>query len=235
MLRQPSEGLAAGIRLAADVCCRRCIFEHGVVGVILTSLARVGAQPLDAQVAESETFDFGDIYGSIAVDKVGGRAVCLVTCDGSVLVGPCRPLLCEILQQQVGQCLAVVADHLHVGTHQFGQVFFQFVAASLLELFEERRCPCGISHLIAVVEECVRVGGTRAFKGLLNVTKIIRHSLAVKMVDNQSLTAGSCPFHLHDSVTDVQGDDAPLSSIGLFCGICFLLAFGFLAFDNGDW
>ena len=112
MFCQPRERLAAGVGLAADMGCRRGVLEHRVVAVVLTRLARVGAQTLDAELRQSEALNLGDVDSCIAVDEVGGRTVSLVARDGSVLMCPLRPLLGEVLQQQIAQRLAVVLQFL---------------------------------------------------------------------------------------------------------------------------
>ena len=209
MLCQPCECLTAGEGLATDVCCRRCILEHRVVAVVLARLAGVGAQTLDAEVAESEPLYLGNVYGSIAVNQVGGRTVGLVAGDGPVAVCPCRPLLGEVLQQQVAQCLAVVGYRLHVARCQFRQVLFQLVAAPFLKLFEEGRGPCGLCHLVGVVEERMRIRCLCAFESLFNVAQVVGYGMAVEVVDDQSFPAGCSALYLHDTIAHIQCYDAP--------------------------
>ena len=43
MLRQPREGLGTGEWLTRDVCCRRSVFEHGEVSIVLAGHARIRA------------------------------------------------------------------------------------------------------------------------------------------------------------------------------------------------
>ena len=135
MLRQPGEGLTRRIGLAADMGCRGSVFQHGEVGVVLAGLARIGAQPFDAQIRESETFDLGDVDSGITVDEVGGRAVRLVAGDGTVAVGPGRPLVGEVLKEHVAKCLAVVADDFRIALLQEQEIVLQLIAAPLLEFF----------------------------------------------------------------------------------------------------
>ena len=49
MLGEPGERFARGEWLAGDVGGRWRILQHREVGVVLACLARIGAQPLDAQ------------------------------------------------------------------------------------------------------------------------------------------------------------------------------------------
>ena len=94
-------------------------------------------------------------------------------------------------------------------------MLFQFVAAALLELLEELWRPRGFRHFVAVVEECARVGGTRAFEGGFDVFQIIRHSLFVEVVDNQSFTTRRSTLHLHNTIADINGNDAPLCLVDI--------------------
>ena len=112
--------------------------ENGIdvreVGIVLAGLARIGAQPFDAQIRESEAFDLGDVDSGITVDEVGGRAVRLVAGDGTVAVGPGRPLVGEVLEEHVAECLAVVADDFRIALLQEREIVLQLIAAPLLEL-----------------------------------------------------------------------------------------------------
>ena len=95
-------------------------------------------------------------------------------------------------------------------------MLFQLVAAALLELLEELRRPRGFRYFVAVVEECARVGGTRAFEGGFDMLQIIRHRLLVEVVDDQTFTAWCCTLDLHDTIANVDGNDAPLCLIDIF-------------------
>ena len=50
VFREPGEGLARREGFAADVGCRRGIFQHGEVGVVLAGLAGILTESLDAEV-----------------------------------------------------------------------------------------------------------------------------------------------------------------------------------------
>ena len=128
----------------------------------------------------------------------------LVTGDGPMTVSPGRPLLSEILQQQIGKGFTIVRDELHISVGKRQQMVFQPVATTLVELLEERRSPGSIGHLIAVVEEGVGIRRMGTLKGILNMLQIVGHSLTVEMVDDQSFTSGSCTLHLHHTVFDIQ-------------------------------
>ena len=100
------------------MCGRRGVLQHGEVGVVLTGLAGILAQAFDAEFRETEPFDLGYVHGGVAVDEVGWRSVCLVAGDGTVLVSPTRPLLCEVLQKQVAERLTVVGHNFLVSSLQ---------------------------------------------------------------------------------------------------------------------
>ena len=132
-----------------------------------------------------------------------------------MLMRPGRPLLGEVLQQQVAEGLAVVAHNLRVALLEQQQIVLQTVAAPLLKLVEEGRRPRGLAHLVGVVEESMGVGGLRALEGCLDVGEVVTDGLAVEMVYHQSLTAWRSPLHLHHTVADMQGHDLPLGGLQL--------------------
>ena len=111
MLREPCERLARCIGLATDVGSTGRILEHRVVRVVLARLAGICAQPLDTEVTEAESLNLWDVDCSVAVNEVGRRTVGLVAGDGSMTVSPCRPLLSEVLEDQVAKSLAIVGEN----------------------------------------------------------------------------------------------------------------------------
>ena len=65
--------------------------------------------------------------------------MCLVAHLHAVAMGPRHPLLGEILQEQVGERLAVVAEHLVAVVYvsqQLWQPLLQVIAAPLLEFLQ---------------------------------------------------------------------------------------------------
>ena len=117
----------------------------------------------------------------------------------TMLMSPRHPLLGEILEQQVAQCLAIVSEHL-IAIIYCAQQFWKFcpevVAATLLEFIEQRWCPVGFIHLITVVEERVRVGYPRFCKSSLETVEIMTDGLAVEMVHHPAFTARSSTLDL---------------------------------------
>ena len=157
MLGQPCKRLAAYERLAGDVGCRCSIFQHRYIAVVLLCETWVTAQSFDAEFRESESLDLGNVNGSIDINQIGGRAMCLVAGFHTVAVSPCRPLLGEILEQHLAQGLTVVRECLTLTIEQEVESFFQLVTASLCELVEQGRGPVGTIYFIRVVEEIVRI------------------------------------------------------------------------------
>ena len=86
---------------------------------------------------------------------------------------------------------------------------FQLIAATSLKLLKKVRRPCGIGHLIRVVEERVRVGRPCALEGLFDVFQVVGNGFLVEMVHHQSLTARRSTLHLHYAVAHVDGNHAP--------------------------
>ena len=72
----------------------------------------------------------------------------------------------------------------------------QVVATPFLELVKEGRSPVGFIHLVAVVEESMRIGDSRFCKSFFETVQIVFHSLTVEVVDNPPLATRSCSFHL---------------------------------------
>ena len=134
VLGEPSEGLARCIFLASDVCGRRSIFQHAEVAEVRTSLAWVFSQPLNAEVGETESLNLRDVNGSIAVDEVGRRTMCLVASDGTTLMRPFRPLFREVVQQHIAESLTVVAYHLCISSQELWEFVLQLIAVHLLKL-----------------------------------------------------------------------------------------------------
>ena len=112
VLRQPGKGLAGGERLTHDMGCRGGIFQHRQVAEILTRHTGISAQPLDAKLRQSETFNLRNVHSTIKVQQVGRRTVSLVTNLNTVTVCPADPLQSKMLVEQVGKGLAIVAEHL---------------------------------------------------------------------------------------------------------------------------
>ena len=71
VLGEPGEGFAGCIFLSGDVRSRWSIFQHAEVAEVRTGLSRILAQSLDAEIGQSEAFNFRDVNGCIAVDEVG--------------------------------------------------------------------------------------------------------------------------------------------------------------------
>ena len=224
MLRQPGERLARGQRLTRDVRRTRRVFQHREVRVVAAREAGVGAQPTDAEVGQAEALDLRDIDGGIDIDEVGGRAVRLVTHLHAVAVAPCRPLLREVLQQQLCQRLAVVARHLRIAVEKLRQAVFKSVAAAAAELLEQRRGPVGVIHLVAVVEED---GGHAPFriagKRLLEAFEIVRHGGGIEVVHHPALASRRGTLHLLPRAALVEHDDAALAAVArLVCAPHYL-------------
>ena len=99
MFGEPGEGLARDKAFTSDVCGRRGVFQHREVRVVFLGEAAVGAQAIDAEIAEAKSLAFRNIDGSIDVNEVGWRTVCLVARDAASAMGPVGPLTCEILQR----------------------------------------------------------------------------------------------------------------------------------------
>ena len=132
----------------------------------------------------------------------------LVARDGTVAVGPGRPLLREVLEQQFGECLAVVGERRKgCGVQQLRQMVLQPIAAPLLKLLEQAGRPVAFGHFVAVVEEGVGVRGMRAVEGIADVTEVVGHGLSVEVVDDQPFATGCSALHAHDAIFNIKGND----------------------------
>ena len=86
-------------------------------------------------------------------------------------------------------------------------MIFQFIAATFLKLIQKSRGPSASLYFVRVVEERVRIGRLGAFKGLLDMLQIVRHGIAVEMVNHKSFAARSCTLHLHYTIFDIKSHD----------------------------
>ena len=83
-------------------------------------------------------------------------------------------------------------------------MILQFIAATFLKFHQQCGCPCGISHLVGVVEEGVRIGCLRTFKGLLDMFQVIGHRRLVEMVYHQSLATRCSSLYAHHTIFDIH-------------------------------
>ena len=145
----------------------------------------------------------------------------LIAGDGPVPMCPGCPLVGEIGQQHIGQCLAVVAHHLCVAVYKLLQFVLQPIAPATGKLIEEGRGPVGTVHLVAVVEERVREGRAALCECLLDVLQVVRYGSGVEMVYHIAFSSRSRPFHQLASAAFVQCNQ-PLHAARLGIGFhCF--------------
>ena len=103
----------------------------------------------------------------------------------------------------------------HRNAHEdAGQTLFQLIAAPLLELLKEVRCPRGFAHLVGIIKECMRVRCAGTLKCLFYVFQVVGYGLLVEVVDNQSLATRRSAFHLHDAKACIDGYDVPSRLFG---------------------
>ena len=155
VLGEPSEGLARCEAFAGNVSRGRRIFEHGEVGVILLGESGIPAKTANAEIAQSEALTFWNIDGSIDIEQVGWTTVSLVESLGAMSVSPLGPLSGEVLQKQVAESFAVVADNqaISIGAQGVGlgedvDERLEVVATSGLKFFKEPGCQVGSVHLV---------------------------------------------------------------------------------------
>ena len=83
----------------------------------------------------------------------------------------------------------------------------KFIATAFLKLIKKGRGPRACLYFVRVVEECVRIGCLGTLKSLLNMLQVMRHGIAIEVVNHKSLTARGGTLHLHDPIFDVKGND----------------------------
>ena len=128
----------------------------------------------------------------------------------AMLVSPGDPLLGKVLEQQVGERLAVVSQYLVAIVYyaqQFGQMLTQVIATTLLELVEQRGSPVGTIHLVRIIKERVRIWHARRCKGLFETLQIVADSVTVEVVDHPAFTARCSALYLLFGAADVHGVD----------------------------
>ena len=178
---------------------------------------RCGGHTLDAVVA----FALGDVALGVQVEQVGGGAVGLIANDRAVLVGPVAPRHGELVEQQVGDRLAVVAtdagDRLLVAVaRERLNLFEQIVAAPIAELFQKLGRPVGLARrvvdFVGVVEKRPQRADLAAGKGVVELFKIRGEGLAGKMVDDVPFAPRPGPFDLLAVPAGEESIQSPLPS-----------------------
>ena len=211
VLREPSERFARHQPLACNMSRRRGVLQHRKVGEVLARHAGVGAQTLDTKLRKPEAFYLRYVNRSIDVDEVGWRAMRLVPHLHAALMTPAHPLLREVLQQEVGKRLAIVADDLRVAIYKRLQLVLQPVASAGMELAEQRWRPVRAEHFVGIIEESGRQGCTGGLEGSVEARQVMGHGSRVEMVYHVALAARSRPFHLLPRAAFVEGDDSALA------------------------
>ena len=92
----------------------------------------------------------------------------------------------------------------------------QVIAATLLELVEERRRPVGMIDLVGIVEERMGIRYARLVKGLFETVEVMLDSLTVEVVDDPPFSTGSGTLDLLTGTGGIDGNDTPL--VLLPCG-----------------
>ena len=104
-------------------------------------------------------------------------------------------------------------------------MLFEFIATTFLKLLEEGRSPGGFAHLVAVIKESTWIERACAFEGCLDMFEVVGHSTLVEVVDDQSFATRGSTLHLHHTIADIDGNNAPLGLIDIldFLLQCLLL------------
>ena len=143
MFRQPSKSFRRSIRFTGNMSARRCVFQHGEVGIIGTR-QRILTQSPYTEIRQTETFALRNIHRGIKVYQISRRAMSLISGFSPVPMRPLRPLTGEILLQQFTESFTIIGDDTPglVRTlpcrQKLQQVFFQFITATRQKLSTER-------------------------------------------------------------------------------------------------
>ena len=132
----------------------------------------------------------------------------LIAHQHAVTMCPRYPLAGEIVEKHVGECLAIVTDHLRVTINQLVDILLEGIAATFLNLRRQGRCPVGTIHLVRVVEDGMRPRCAALAEGLVELVKIMLYRIAVEMVDDISLTTRGSTLDLLTGAADIEGYDA---------------------------
>ena len=218
MLGQPRERLGGGERLARNMCCRRGILQHRDVGVILLREAGIGTKSLDAEVGEPETLALRYIDSGIDIQQVGRTAMRLIARNTPMPMRPVRPLSGEILEKQFAERLTIVTgdaapvistEHGVLLTTRGGLLIvrgkllikyiykrLQIISATALELLVQLRRPVRPIHFVGIIKHHRRERHLLMGKGGIEPRQIMRHSIAIEMINHQALTPRSRSLHL---------------------------------------
>ena len=88
---------------------RRCVFQHGEVGIIGTR-QRILTQSPYTEIRQTETFALRNIHRGIKVYQISRRAMSLISGFSPVPMCPLRPLTGEILLQQFTESFTIIGD-----------------------------------------------------------------------------------------------------------------------------
>ena len=134
--------------------------------------------------------------------------MCLVAGDGTTLVCPFGPLFGEVMEQHVAQGFTVIAYHHSIAIQELRELILQFISVIFLEFCQEGRSPVGAIHLVAVIEEGMRIWSLRCYEGAVDVLQIISHGSRVEVVDYIAFSSRSSTFHLLSGTALIEGDDS---------------------------
>ena len=112
------------------------------------------------------------------------------------------------MEQHVAQGFTVIAYHHSIAIEELRELILQFVSVIFLEFCQEGRSPVGAIHLVAVIEEGMRIWSLGCYEGAVDVVQIIRHGSRVEMVDNVSLSSRCSTFHLLSGTALIESDDS---------------------------
>ena len=131
-----------------------------------------------------------------------------------MMVSPRRPLEGEILIEQVGKSLTIIADDLRVTVEEFVEIVKKAVSAALPELVGKFPSPVGAIDFIAVIEECSRERCPAGSECRVDMRQVMAYCVGIEVVNDPPLSTRSGTFYLLAGAPDVEGDDPLLAFIG---------------------
>ena len=200
---------------------RRCVFQHGEVGIIGTR-QRILTQSPYTEIRQTETFALRNIHRSIKVYQISRRAMSLISGFSPVPMRPLRPLTGEILLQQFTESFTIIGDDTPglVRTlpcrQKLRQVFFQFITATRQKLIKKSFRPVRPVNLIGVVKEIMGISCSTtcrilelSVKSAFKASEIVFHGTGREMIHHIPLTAGCRTLHLLQSLAAKGGNQTP--------------------------
>ena len=129
-------------------------------------------------------------------------------------VRPCRPLLREVVIEQIRERLAIVTDYPCVAVDKAVEAVQEIIAPPYTELLGQTGRPVGFIDFVGVVEESMGIRRVAGRERRVDMLKIVGYGQRVEVVDDPSFTTGSGPLHALTGTAHEERDHALAVLVG---------------------